>query len=307
MPDPVLQAPTELTDEEKKKAEQAAEVADQEWYAQFMRAKAQKKTKLKWLELAYGNKLDDMKKMLDKKKVHIDCCDDDQTGMSALLLACSMTGTDDMVEWLIKNNANVNCINKYGWTPLLYASTKGSIKHCKMLVAAGAKVNKYPRPGSKQEYLTPIWRALDKRHEEISTFLFENGAWLEPSMHLLTYDEWIKRRHKDIPDDGMCEQFRTDLVNAYIAKNPDEKAKKRPKRDPLPDGVQCEKADPGDRCTFECSKCSRCGKPEFGGGAILCAKRNEKRGEPGPCKFQFQTCKWCNRKEFSVAQPVEAM
>lgn len=95
-----------------------------------------------------------------------------------------------MVEWLIKNNANVNCINKYGWTPLLYASTKGSIKHCKMLVAAGAKVNKYPRPGSKQEYLTPIWRALDKRHEEISTFLFENGAWLEPSMHLLTYDEW---------------------------------------------------------------------------------------------------------------------
>ncbi|HSG69884.1 MAG TPA: ankyrin repeat domain-containing protein [Planctomycetaceae bacterium] len=79
----------------------------------------------------------------------------------------------DIVEWLLKNGAE---IDRRGWldrTPLMYASKNGYSDTVKTLVASGADVNAYSEIDGG---CSPLMAARSGGHGDIAKFLIENGA-----------------------------------------------------------------------------------------------------------------------------------
>lgn len=65
-----------------------------------------------------------------------------QNGDTALLLNCQICWTrQNIIKYLIKNNANVNVQNNFGYTPLMYAIENNCIDVVSMLLKYGAKTN----------------------------------------------------------------------------------------------------------------------------------------------------------------------
>ncbi len=90
-------------------------------------------------------------------------------GDTALKLAIDLPNDpwkDDLLEKLLKGGADVNYVDRYGATPLLYAISKGDVRDVKFLLDNGAKpyVNV---PG----YGTPLEYAMNRKNEEIIQLL----------------------------------------------------------------------------------------------------------------------------------------
>lgn len=88
------------------------------------------------------------------------------------LLKAVMEGNLEKVRKLISEGANANSVDKYGYSPLLWASTKeANIPIIEILLESGADVNKANISGE-----TPLIRAADRGNEKIINLLIEHKA-----------------------------------------------------------------------------------------------------------------------------------
>ncbi len=99
-----------------------------------------------------------------------------QKGISAAeydskLIEAAENGDDELVKLLIAAGADVNKANKYGNTPLYRAAWNGHTECAKLLIAAGADVNKADKFGE-----TPLYCAADKGRTECVKLLIAAGA-----------------------------------------------------------------------------------------------------------------------------------
>ena len=65
----------------------------------------------------------------------------DENGRSVLHWAAS-SGQKQLVQWLIEHNVEIDALDDSRWTPLIIASSAGHEAVVKLLLSAGANVNK---------------------------------------------------------------------------------------------------------------------------------------------------------------------
>ncbi len=99
-----------------------------------------------------------------------------QKGISAWeydskLYVAAENGDAELVKLLIAAGANVNKANEYGWTPLYWAAWNGHKECVEQLIAAGADVNKAEKDGS-----TPLYMAAYEGRTECVKLLIAAGA-----------------------------------------------------------------------------------------------------------------------------------
>lgn len=111
-----------------------------------------------------GN-IDFLKKLLQRE---LDI-PDEEYGSTPLSFA-SQAGHKQIVEFLIKNGANVNHESKSGRTPLCFASEKGHKEVVEILIDNGAKADL-----DKSRWFSPILIASKGGHKEIVKILFRRG------------------------------------------------------------------------------------------------------------------------------------
>lgn len=92
----------------------------------------------------------------------------DQAG-NTLLMVASRNGAGKIVEFILRNKANILKINKYGDSALMLAALKGHLPIVTDLVVAGAEVN-------PEEGWTALIYAAFEGHTEVVRFLLEKGA-----------------------------------------------------------------------------------------------------------------------------------
>jgi len=98
-----------------------------------------------------------------------------QTGTTVLMIASSYDYYDGMVEFLIKNGANVNLKDKEGKTALLWAASN-SLPNAEILVANGADVNEAADDGMTPFLQASFGVSSGKVPIEMCELLRENGA-----------------------------------------------------------------------------------------------------------------------------------
>eukprot|EP00466_Bigelowiella_natans_P011218 jgi/Bigna1/132593/aug1.18_g7301 len=87
------------------------------------------------------------------------------------LIRASRFGKKDIVEELVKRNADVNQINVAGSSPLIAASMRGNLEICKYLVEKKANVLQRTKQADSALSLA-VW----KKHEEVAILLIEAKA-----------------------------------------------------------------------------------------------------------------------------------
>lgn len=70
----------------------------------------------------------------------------DISGSSPLMVACAREGTDEIIEYLLDNGAEVNVKDRKGYTPLMWAA-ENSMEAVNMLIARGAEVKAVAEDG----------------------------------------------------------------------------------------------------------------------------------------------------------------
>ncbi len=123
-----------------------------------------------------------------------------QTGTTVLMIASSYYYYDDMVEFLIKNGANVNLKDKEGKTALLWAASN-SLPNAKILVASGAEINE-----ASDDVMTPFLQASlgvssGKVPIEMCELFRENGANINASLTKKSVIGWTALHYAVINGD----------------------------------------------------------------------------------------------------------
>lgn len=94
------------------------------------------KKRVLWFVACKADDVDTAKQLLDDNHDILEVCDE-HLGMTALQWAID-SGAEKVVEWLIKEGANVNATDPEGNTPLHFAAYCGRESSARLLVAAGA-------------------------------------------------------------------------------------------------------------------------------------------------------------------------
>jgi ankyrin repeat protein len=105
-----------------------------------------------------------------EKKIDIIHARDRYLGNSSILIA-SEVGRLNIVEILLSSGANVNDIDKSGYSPLHLACEKGHVDIALLLLSRGAKVNNKNTRG-----WSPLWMACFNGHVHIVELLLTRGA-----------------------------------------------------------------------------------------------------------------------------------
>ena len=87
-----------------------------------------------------------------------------------LLVAC-VDGDDVEARRLIEEGADVNWRDAYGWTPLIWAASKGLVDVVRLLLDKGADINHKNNYGR-----TALHQAAISGEDEVVRFLIERGA-----------------------------------------------------------------------------------------------------------------------------------
>ncbi|VDI21036.1 Hypothetical predicted protein, partial [Mytilus galloprovincialis] len=110
----------------------------------------------------------DMVEWLLRNDVNVDQCKDD--GVSGLYMA-SQEGHTDIVKLLLERNSKVNLCDKNGLGPLLQASQNGHTDIVKLLLEKNPEVNLCDKDG-----LSPLVQASQNGHTDIVKLLLENNS-----------------------------------------------------------------------------------------------------------------------------------
>lgn len=89
----------------------------------------------------------------------------------ALFKCALLEGSLHLVEFLIAREADVSLADRFGWTPLLYASESGNVELISFLLKLGANLNDKNRDGK-----TAVGIACENGHFETVKRLIEAGA-----------------------------------------------------------------------------------------------------------------------------------
>lgn len=84
----------------------------------------------------------------------------------------------ELMKKLIKAGLNINATNKRGYSYLHLAARAGSQVIVQLLIKHGAYVNASPSPGHRCQYITPIVKAIKKRHYGTIMYLLMKKASL---------------------------------------------------------------------------------------------------------------------------------
>jgi ankyrin repeat protein len=105
-----------------------------------------------------------------------------------------MQGHYKVIEFLISSGADVNVGDKWGYTPLEFATDKGHKEVVELLIENGADVNVGGRSGQ-----TPLNIALQRKHEDIAELLIQKGAIV--SLHTVARHGLLEKL-KELIDKG---------------------------------------------------------------------------------------------------------
>lgn len=87
------------------------------------------------------------------------------------LMEASVQGNVDVMRFLIENGADVNLVDKDGWTALMGATVERRLESVKLLLEVGAHVDAENDKGQ-----TALVMASGPEHTEIREALLEHGA-----------------------------------------------------------------------------------------------------------------------------------
>jgi ankyrin repeat protein len=87
---------------------------------------------------------------------------------STLLALAARNGNTTLVEFLLRNKANINRRNRFGDSPVLLASIQGHRLVVEQLVEAGVDLN--------PEGWTPLHYSVIGGHQEVTRYLLANGV-----------------------------------------------------------------------------------------------------------------------------------
>ena len=118
------------------------------------------------------NKIDILEKIVNEKGIDIiNKKDDLGYNNTPLITACGNKAPIEIVEYLVKNGAEINARNKINQTALMYASRFSTFPVVKFLVENDAEINVRDNQNK-----TPLMYACSENNFEIIKFLVENGA-----------------------------------------------------------------------------------------------------------------------------------
>ena len=157
-------------------------------------------------------------------------------------------GSQEILELLIANGADVNAKNEYRWTPLHNAALEANKEIVELLIANGADVNAKTNYGE-----TPLHKALYEKRKEIIELLIAKGAdvnaenqygwtplyrarWNKEIMELLIVkgaDVNAKDKYGETPLHTAASVSNKEVVELLIAKGVDVNAKDNSGQTPL--------------------------------------------------------------------------
>lgn len=123
-----------------------------------------------------------------------------QTGTTVLMIASSYYYYDGIVEFLIKNGADVNLKDKEGKSALLWAANN-SLPNAKILVASGADVNEAADDGMTPFLQASFGVSSGKVPIEMCELLRENGANINASLTKKSVVGWTALHYAVINGD----------------------------------------------------------------------------------------------------------
>lgn len=119
-------------------------------------------------DMLQAMKQNDAAKVLQLLELGMDVNTSDRAGNTLLMMA-ARNGQDELLEFLLRNRANVLKKNKYGDTALMLAALSGRTKAARELIQAGSELN--PKPG-----WFPLAYAAFNGHAELIELLLDAGA-----------------------------------------------------------------------------------------------------------------------------------
>ena len=120
---------------------------------------------------------------------------------TVLFLAASYKDYDDMVDFLIKNGADVNAISKDGRTPLMWAADN-SFKATRLLLDAGANVNAFAEQDGMNAVIQATFGILSKKiTTNVIDLLLKNGADIDGSLSGKDVSGWTALLFASVNED----------------------------------------------------------------------------------------------------------
>lgn len=119
---------------------------------------------------AFKNRADVIQSLLDTKRYNVN--ERDSEGNTALFIA-SMNNYNDLVAFLLENGANPNILNHLSKSPLMVASSIGSIPIVTMLLE-NSKLSTINH--ADRRWKTALLLAAEKNHTQIMNMLHRKGA-----------------------------------------------------------------------------------------------------------------------------------
>jgi len=110
-------------------------------------------------------------------------------GSTALMLACSYAGFEDMVEFLILNGADVNAEDENGKTPLLWAASN-SMGNVRLLISHGVEINHAANDGMTAFIQSVFGVISGKVPIEICDLIRENGGNINATLSGYSANGW---------------------------------------------------------------------------------------------------------------------
>ena len=111
------------------------------------------------------------------------------SGTTVLMIASSYYYYDDMVEFLIKNGANVNLKDSKGKTALLW-SASNSLENAKILISNGAKLNEAANDGMTPFLQATLGVSSGKVTIEMCDLLRKNGTNINAELKRQSALKW---------------------------------------------------------------------------------------------------------------------
>ena len=137
-------------------------------------------------------------------------------GYTCLLTAVESDATDSIaiVKLLLAANADIHAIGTNGWTPLHMAAARGHVAKCRLLIDAGADVNRRKEIDASE---TPLMEAAFCGQPETTRLLVDSGA--DPTMRDTIHDRTpleIARDAANGPDPEVVEFLKKENIQIDV-------------------------------------------------------------------------------------------